>query len=602
MRTQKRGGGPACPCAQTGGEETNFVSATANTIDRETEKVGKGAAAGPRANPVALEELVSVTGARPNSTGARDLFTEETQTVLVFRDGAVIRLSCAVSVGQLLFLTNKRSKEEVVCQVLNTRAFGPSAAYVELQFTEEKENYWGVAITPGDSGIAEFSAPAQMHMHAVKTTGDAPGAPHKAEDVNKLTEEAALLRQQLHATETGSGAKLRGKMNAAQDVVPVPPMASVAKLLEQLAPLNAAGPEAAAAGAGVLAKAAEELMPVNAPSPVVVAPVAPASAARPAPEMHAAVSTPVVQAVREKPLMPEAAETEKQAPGRAVVGMALPTRKSEEAASAAPEKDASEELLPKPELDFSRIPSGPTIGERARRPLRPPRTVEFRKVKAPALVVLLILVVVSVWIEKPWRYSGWGKTTAAATMPLRTAKPVVAAPKGSETGNATSAPVKGSDAGNAGKSAGAALASGGGANENANQTGDAAEQTAGNAGGKKRGGAAAQVQDGEVDVKPAKAPEIPVADGPVLPAKLVKAANPVYPPDAMRGFITGDVKAEVVVESDGHVGEVKVLSGPKPLQQAAVRALQQYQYAPATQGGKPVASKAEAVVKFWFNP
>jgi protein TonB len=96
--------------------------------------------------------------------------------------------------------------------------------------------------------------------------------------------------------------------------------------------------------------------------------------------------------------------------------------------------------------------------------------------------------------------------------------------------------------------------------------------------------------------------ELAANDAPVLPAKLVKAANPVYPPDAMRSFITGDVKAEVVVEPDGHVGEVKVLSGPKPFQQAAVEALRQYKYAPATQGGKAVASKVTEVVKFWFNP
>jgi protein TonB len=82
----------------------------------------------------------------------------------------------------------------------------------------------------------------------------------------------------------------------------------------------------------------------------------------------------------------------------------------------------------------------------------------------------------------------------------------------------------------------------------------------------------------------------------------MKAANPVYPPDAMRSFITGDVRAEVVVEADGHIGEIKVLSGPQRLREAAVAALKQYQYAPATQGGKGVASKVTTTVKFWFNP
>ena len=68
-----------------------------------------------RPNPVALETLVNVTGARPSSEGTRDLFTEETRTILVFVDGAVIQLESPVSEGQLLFLTNKKSNEEIVC-------------------------------------------------------------------------------------------------------------------------------------------------------------------------------------------------------------------------------------------------------------------------------------------------------------------------------------------------------------------------------------------------------------------------------------------------------------------------------------------------------
>jgi len=76
----------------------------------------------------------------------------------------------------------------------------------------------------------------------------------------------------------------------------------------------------------------------------------------------------------------------------------------------------------------------------------------------------------------------------------------------------------------------------------------------------------------------------------------------VYPPDAMLNFITGDVRAEALVEADGHVSEVQILAGPKPLREAAVEALKQYQYEPATQGGKPVACKVIVTVKFWFDP
>ena len=77
--------------------------------------------------PVALETTVIATGARPCDTAAkRELFTEETQTVLVFERGAVIRLSAAVADGQLLFLSNKATGKEVVTQVLRKRAFRPT--------------------------------------------------------------------------------------------------------------------------------------------------------------------------------------------------------------------------------------------------------------------------------------------------------------------------------------------------------------------------------------------------------------------------------------------------------------------------------------------
>ena len=93
-----------------------------------------------------------------------------------------------------------------------------------------------------------------------------------------------------------------------------------------------------------------------------------------------------------------------------------------------------------------------------------------------------------------------------------------------------------------------------------------------------------------------------MGDGPLVPAKLTRSVNPVYPAEAMQSFITGDVKAEVVVGPTGHVGEVKVVSGPTQLKAAAVEALKHYEFTPATRGGKAVASKVMMTVKFWFNP
>ena len=70
----------------------------------------------------------------------------------------------------------------------------------------------------------------------------------------------------------------------------------------------------------------------------------------------------------------------------------------------------------------------------------------------------------------------------------------------------------------------------------------------------------------------------------------------------MRNYITGDVILDAVVLPGGHVGEMKAATGPAPLRQAAMDALKQYQYAPATQAGKPLASHVTVTIKFWFDP
>jgi len=83
---------------------------------------------------------------------------------------------------------------------------------------------------------------------------------------------------------------------------------------------------------------------------------------------------------------------------------------------------------------------------------------------------------------------------------------------------------------------------------------------------------------------------------------LLRAVQPIYPPDAMRNYITGDVRIEAEVDKQGRVGAMKVLLGPAQFRQVAMDALRQYEYVPATQGGRPVPSKVTVTIKFWFDP
>ncbi len=109
---------------------------------------------------VALEVPVTVNGARTvEGSDKREPFAESTQTVLVFSNGAVIRLASTVTSGQLLFLTNDKTKKEVVCQVLKSKNYSNVSGYVELEFTEAIPGFWGMRF-PGERATTQPGAPA----------------------------------------------------------------------------------------------------------------------------------------------------------------------------------------------------------------------------------------------------------------------------------------------------------------------------------------------------------------------------------------------------------------------------------------------------------
>src|SRR5258708_9837229 len=125
------------------------------------------------AQPVALEVPVTVNGARAvEGSDKRDTFTETTTTVLVLVNGAVIRLSSSVAPGQLLFLTNDKTKKEVVCQVVKSKNYRSASGYVELEFTEPVLGFWGMRF-PGErhpQAGSSLSAERKTDLNALSGT------------------------------------------------------------------------------------------------------------------------------------------------------------------------------------------------------------------------------------------------------------------------------------------------------------------------------------------------------------------------------------------------------------------------------------------------
>jgi protein TonB len=128
-----------------------------------------------RPQPVALEVPVTVNGARSmDGSDKREPFSECSQTVLVFGHGAVLRISAQLAPGQLVFLTNEKTKKEVVCVVVKSKTDGNAVGYVELRFTEPAPGFWGMRF-PSDTVLPQ--APARPAAPAPVAPKAAPVAP-----------------------------------------------------------------------------------------------------------------------------------------------------------------------------------------------------------------------------------------------------------------------------------------------------------------------------------------------------------------------------------------------------------------------------------------
>src|SRR5579862_1234906 len=145
------------------------------TSNSQTTARTPGAEEANKPQPVPLEVPVTVNGARTvEGSDKREPFSEATQTVLVFHNGAVIRLNSSVTAGQLLFLTNDKTKKEVVCQVVKSKNYRNVSGYVELEFTEAVAGFWGMRF-PGERVMAPVAAaPARP---AAPVAPVAPAAP-----------------------------------------------------------------------------------------------------------------------------------------------------------------------------------------------------------------------------------------------------------------------------------------------------------------------------------------------------------------------------------------------------------------------------------------
>lgn len=545
--------------------DTHDPSASKLASPAKTE--GQNAPPTLRLNAVAYEVPVVATGARPaESGGQRELFTEETTTALVFESGGVLRLAAAVNIGQLLFLTHKQTKREVVAQVTRKRDFRPTSCYVEVEFTEPSPGFWGIEFA--ENAAADGVSPKHEEADELLQAGEdeTPGEP-AAPAVPPSAQEIAALKGQVDA------------------------------LREQLKLLQEQKEEAAAF-------AAETLKEAQAPK---------------APEVPSVTPGPIeATAQQENPI---AAETAPAAPEpRALPRVKLPQARTD--IPQGPSTEAStngndrSDLSQKPFSEIIQL-----IPEKKRRAAAVRKDVLF--------AAFVIVVIGAAWYEnllpllpKP-RDLFQKKSPSAAVRPTPTPQKAADIPKVASTATAppnnpaaqptvpsplatpTATPVLASEA--AKTSAGVNPATPAIAEKVVEEKAWPGETTVAKAAPEKPVVALPRAKHSS-PASVSKASAVPVAPASsgagFVPPKLIKAVRAVASPDLLEDFVVGNsdnVTIDAVVDASGHVKEMKPLSGPASLRSIAMGTLKQYQYEPATQHGKPVPAHITVKVKFVFE-
>jgi len=493
----------------------------------------------PKVNALAREIRVKVTGARVgNVSEERDLFAENTTTVLVFEKGGVIRLAAAVTPGQLLFLTNQESKREVVTQVIRKRTYRPTECYVELEFTEAVPGFWGTAFSaatallPKDAGEA---AAAELIASAETTEDelDEAAPPPSAADVEALKKEVEALRSQLNLLQTQA-----------------------------------------------------EPAPASAVTPTTNAPAASSSAASPEPQANEP-SAPVAYAQTTSP-----------------ISQALPLDAEIEPAWVPP---AEQKPAPKPTLVFRKSLPPRKPSYRARGEFTP----AFR---AGMLRLAILSGILGALIGTAW-YKGWlpgirppkkisvsswagGVTTPVSRrVPVSTTQsPATSAPTLS---NATSI---GGTSPRAGLPGDTPVKAKGGIEKDFRPSPTAlVEKPLARERNAPTASLAKTTSTHSLPTRTGNSVQALGANAIDVPPKLIKSERATASLDDLRDFETGSVVIDAIIDTDGSVTSMKVLSGPPSLRWPALQALKNYKYQPAMQSGRPVAAHVTVKIQFHFE-
>jgi protein TonB len=103
---------------------------------------------------------------------------------------------------------------------------------------------------------------------------------------------------------------------------------------------------------------------------------------------------------------------------------------------------------------------------------------------------------------------------------------------------------------------------------------------------------------GGVNVTAAAPKVVRISSGAAL-ANKISGADPVYPAIARSAHITGTVVLQATISKQGTISDLKVISGPPLLANAALEAVRTWRFKPTILNGEPV--EASTIINANFN-
>ena len=499
-----------------------------------------------RANMISREVLVRATGIPPEKNELeRQLFNEETTSVLVDEAGGVIRLSAAVTPGQLLLLANVETKREVIVQVVRKRAYKPTICYLEMEFAEPAPRFWGMEFSAATALLPKHAqdAEAAAMVISAETTADQPGVLPPAPSAGELQtfkREVEDLRGKPILTETSE---------ASQEASAV---AQLSAEVSKAAPTPAAG----------VGLSSEAILK----SGVDAASVALRSRSLP---------------IEHDPPPPQ-------------------WTTADQAELPKPSLDFSNSLPKSRRLRRARGSFTPGFRGGALR---------LGLLTAALVITVVGAAWFKHWIPWQPAVKKTSVSNSASAANAKASHAPGSAEANSEFGNtrvASDAPV--TSAGKSSQNvalANTALP----APANLDQPGVEHSGSSGSVvqpAVKRTATSKAPAANRSAEHPVANATAAPVlhsaTESGVVPPKLIKSVRAVASLEALRDFETGNVVIDAVVGTGGEVNFVSVISGPPSLRASAVESLKQYQYEPATRNGQPVPAHVTITIHFRFEP